>query len=97
MTVRELIELLKTAPEDSVVLFIDQYGDADGTEEIRQVDVRPELWLHERGKFRGESYDVRYPATLKDPREEPGYTDVTHEPEDVVVLSSGPTNLRFPR
>ena len=95
MKVKELIALLSVAPPDSVVVFIEQQGDLDETEEIRQVDVRPEPWLHERGQYRDERYEVHYPATLRDPRDEPGYDDVTWQGENVVVLSSGPTNLRF--
>ncbi|WP_296658559.1 hypothetical protein [Paraburkholderia sp.] len=96
MTVKELIELLKAAPPDSIVLFMEQFASWTEGEEIQQVDVRPEPWLHERGHHRDDTYEAHIPATLKDPREEAGYHDVTWRPESVVVLSSGPTNLRFP-
>lgn len=94
MKVRELLELLKGAPQDSVVLFMDEYADVDETDEIRQVDIQPTPWTHETGRYNGEAFEVRYPGP-PDSRAETGYGDIVHVAESVVILSSGPTNLRF--
>jgi hypothetical protein len=94
MKVRDLIELLKDAPQDSVVLFIDGHAGAHETDEIRHVDIQPNLWTYETGNFGGEAYELRYPGP-PDPRLQPGYTDIVRRVESVVVLSSGLTNLRY--
>lgn len=64
------------------MLFIEEYGDLTEADEIQHVDARPEPWLHERGQYRDERYEVHYPVTLGDPREEPGYHDVIHTAVD---------------
>ncbi len=71
--VRELLDLLRNAPKDSVVLFIDEYAGADETDEIRQVDIQTRPWTHENGCYNGETYEVRYPGP-PDPRSQPGYS-----------------------
>jgi hypothetical protein len=93
MTVRELIDMLRQADPSSLVLFLGEYADCDEADEIKEVVIPRQPWTHERGKYAGERYDVRYPGPFG--QREAGYVDVTHEVESVVVLSTGPTNLRF--
>ncbi|MCG5077519.1 BPSL0761 family protein [Paraburkholderia tagetis] len=94
MRVSELIEQLVTADPDSVVLFLDSYADIDESDEIQEVLVDSHLWTYETGEHHGIGYEVRYPGG---PRATDG---VDHKVtmqlvERVVVLSDGPTNLRY--
>lgn len=91
MKVRELVEQLRGADSDATVLWLDEYGDLDEADEVRQVDVRVESWAHEVG-FRGdERYEVLCPGPANEPK--PGCRDVVLRELRVVVLSSGPSNL----
>ncbi|MGF6507826.1 hypothetical protein [Paraburkholderia sp. 32] len=92
MTVRELIALLQRADPDRVVLFLDDYADLSEADEVLDVIIRAEAWTHERGSQGGTQYSVRYPYAFE-PRDE-SYTDVTHDPERVVLITNGPTNYR---
>ncbi|MGF6809521.1 hypothetical protein OKW30_004647 [Paraburkholderia sp. Clong3] len=92
MKVRELVTLLADADPESVVLFLDSHADSDGSEEICEVLIPSELWIHEKGYSFGSRYEVRYPGH---PRADVDCCDVTHTSEHVVVLSNGPTNLRY--
>ena len=93
MTAGELLAVLRNVDPERVVLFIDQYADSDESDEVREVYIPTSAWTHEQGRYGGSEYDVRYPGSPQ-PREG-GYTDVVHKRESVIVLSAGPTNLRF--
>lgn len=96
MTVRELIEALKGAEPDSVVLFLEIYADAGETDLISQVLIPEMPCLHESGISIGERYEIRLPmGELGDV--EPERTDLVQRFERVVVLSNGLTNLRVVR
>lgn len=94
MRVSELIEKLVTADPDSVVLFLDSYADVEESDEICEVLVSASLWTHEKGVRHGESYEKRYPygPRLSDGE---GHELISQSVERVVVLSNGPTNLRY--
>ena len=93
MRVRELVAMLRDADPDSIVLFIDRYADSNASDEVREVYIPTSAWTYERGCYAGRAYEVRYPDE-PELREE-GYANVVHVSERVVVLSAGPTNLRF--
>lgn len=93
MKVEELVAQLALADPRAEVLFLDQCSDADETDEVRLVDIRSENWTHERGLYSGEPYEARYPG--KPCERESGYADIVTSAERVVVLSAGPTNLRY--
>lgn len=92
MRVRELIAVLSDADPDSVVVYLDSYADSDESDEICEVFIPSELWTHERGYSLGSKYEVRYPGP---PRADDDCHDVTHTREHVVVMSNGPTNLKY--
>jgi hypothetical protein len=92
MTVGELIELLRTADASSRVLFLGEYAGSDEADEVCEVVIPRDAWTFERGRFEDGEFSACYPGPA--PEREDGYTDVTHVSERVVVLSSGPTNLR---
>jgi hypothetical protein len=92
MTVSELIELLRTADASSRVLFLGEYADSDEADEVCEVVIPRDAWTFERGRFEDREFSACYPGPAA---ERDGYTDVTHVSERVVVLSSGPTNLRY--
>lgn len=92
MKVRELLALLRQAPPEACVLFLDAYAGRDEADEVREVFVPETAWTHERGRFGADEYAVRYPHA-PEPRGA-GYRDVTYVAERVVVLSTGTTNLR---
>jgi hypothetical protein len=94
MTVAELIAALRGADPASRVLFLGEYADCDEGDEIREVVIPQDAWTYDSGRYAGREYAVRYPGPPAQ-REDTGYTDVTQVPERVVVLSTGPTNLRF--
>jgi hypothetical protein len=94
MTVRELIEILKGADVESVVLFLDSYADVGESDEISHVIIPEESWLHETGCNSRERYEIRVPIAERGDVE-PERTDVAQRFERVVVLSNGPTNLRY--
>jgi hypothetical protein len=60
-----------------------------------EIHVAPHLWTLEKAKYGSHVYEVWHPDT-PEPRDE-DYTAVVYEPRRVVVLSTGPTNLRFVR
>lgn len=93
MKVRELLAGLQQVDPEAVVLFLDVYADPSESDEVCEVFAPTNKWTHERGRFGTEEYDVRYPDA-PEPRPD-GYCDVTFVEERVVVLSAGPTNLRF--
>lgn len=94
LRVKELVERLANADPDSVVVYLDSYADVDESDEICEVLVDLNLWTHEVGTHHGTHYEVRYPggprATDSDSR-----VVTTQAVERVVVLSDGPTNLRY--
>jgi hypothetical protein len=93
MTVAELIEMLRRTDPQAKVLYLGEYADVDESDEIREVVISQSEWTHERGRYEGREYAVRYPGRYCE--REAGYTDVTHEREKVVVLSTGQTNLHY--
>ncbi len=95
MRVRELIAVLADADPDSVVVFLDSYADSDESDEIREVFIDSELWTYEKGYCLGARYEVRYPGHPR--RADDDCHDVTQTREHVVVMSNGPTNLKYDR
>jgi hypothetical protein len=94
MRVRELIAALADADPDSVVVFLDSYADSDESDEIREVLVPSKPLTHEKGYDRGIQYEVRYPGQPR--ADDDGFhMDVIQTQERVVVLSNGPTNLKY--
>jgi hypothetical protein len=92
MTVGELIDQLLQADRGSRVLFLSEYADSDEAVEILEVVIPAFAWTHEQGSYAGRRYDVRYPGPAA--QREPGYKQEFHSGR-VVILSTGPTNLRF--
>lgn len=93
MTVAELIDVLRDADPSSRVLFLGEYADSNEGDEVCEVVIPRDPWTFERGRYRTEDFSAYYPGPAA-AREE-GYSDVTHASTRVVVLSTGPTNLRF--
>ena len=96
MIVRELIGLLEQADPESLVLFLDDYADLSGTDEVYDVIIPEQPWIQERGYAYGAHYVARYPSELKD---EGGDEEVVREALRVVLVTNGPTNhrrLNFP-
>ncbi|MGF6976580.1 hypothetical protein QFZ94_005030 [Paraburkholderia sp. JPY465] len=94
MKVSELIEQLVKADPDGVVIYLDSYADVDESDEIREVFVDSDLWTHETGLRHGERYEVRYPSDPESAESET-HKITSQLLEHVVVLSDGPTNLRY--
>ncbi|SAK53780.1 hypothetical protein AWB78_01359 [Caballeronia calidae] len=94
MRVHELIEALKAAHPDSVVLFLETYADVAESDEISHVHIPEKSWLHETGFNFGQRYELRLPIAERGDVELER-TDVVQRFELVVVLSNGPTNLRY--
>lgn len=94
MRVNELVEQLMNADLDSVVLYLDSYADVEESDEIREVFVDSNAWTYENGVNLGESYEKRYPygPRISDGQ---GHEVLSQSLERVVVLSNGPTNLRY--
>jgi hypothetical protein len=93
MKVRELLAQLAHADPEAEVFFLDQHADASEADAVQQVDIQSETWTHERGLYRGEPYESLYPGA---PAEcDSDYTGVVARSLRVVVLSAGPTNLRY--
>jgi len=95
LTVRELIAILKDAPQDSRVLFMTEYADEGEADEVAQVDIQKVDWTYESGKAVRETYSYHRPGPLEPSDER--CSDVVQTIERVIVLSPGPTNLRFYR
>ncbi|NPT58119.1 hypothetical protein [Paraburkholderia elongata] len=93
MKVQDLLAQLALADPQAEVLFLDQCADADETDEVGLVDIRTESWTHERGTYGGKPYEARYPGNPCE--RESGYSGIVTSAERVVVLSAGPTNLRY--
>ncbi|SRR6266702_629652 len=93
VNVQELMAQLAQADPQAEVLFLDLHADADEADEVRLVDIRTESWTHERGMYGNERYEAFYPG---EPCErESGYSSIVTSEERVVVLSAGPTTLRY--
>lgn len=93
MTVAELFDALRGADPASRVLFLGEYADCDEADEICEVVIPQDAWTYDSGRYAGRKYSVRYPGPAVE--RDTGYSDVTQLSERVVVLSTGPTNLRF--
>jgi hypothetical protein len=94
MKVSELIEQLINAAPDSVVVYLDSYASAYESDEVRETFVDAQLWTHETGLRHGEYYEIRYPYA-PEPAEGRSHNITAQFLEHVVVLSDGPTNLRY--
>ncbi|WP_076882798.1 BPSL0761 family protein [Burkholderia pseudomallei] len=92
LTVSQLLDSLADVDPDRYVLFLTCSADEDGADEVCEVDIQETAWTHEQGRYFGQ-YEVWYPGE-PEPRDV-GYHDVTYETVRVIVLSDGPTNLRF--
>lgn len=95
MKVRELLKSLREVDADSTVLFLAEHADADDADEVCEICLAPRLWTHEVGMYGGREYQSWYPYPPES--RDSAYTSVRYEPRRVVVLSTGPTNLRFVR
>ncbi|WP_116123370.1 hypothetical protein [Paraburkholderia sp. BL6669N2] len=95
MKVKELLHALHNVDEDSTVLFLAEHADADDADEICEIHIPSNPWTHEVGRCDGSEYRSRYPYPAE--KRDEGYTSVSYAREKVVVLSTGPTNLRFVR
>lgn len=94
MRVDDLVEQLLNANPSSVVLYLDSYADVEESDEISEVFVDSNVWTHEKGVRHGESYEKRYPHGPR-PSDGEGHEVISQTVEGVVVLSNGPTNLRY--
>lgn len=94
MRVRELVEQLMNVDPGSVVLYLDSYADVEESDEVREAFVDSNLWTYEKGMNHGEPYEKRYPygPRISDGQ---GHEVLSQSFERVVVLSDGPTNLRY--
>ncbi|SPB17795.1 hypothetical protein NOV72_04998 [Caballeronia novacaledonica] len=93
MTVAELIDALRGADPTSRVLFLGEYADTDEADEVCEVAIPRDAWTCDSGRYAGREYSVRYPGPPA--QRDNAYSEVKQVSERVVVLSSGPTNLRF--
>jgi hypothetical protein len=89
----ELLSILREVAPESEVLFMDPYADASESDVVQHVFAPVLPWIRERGHESGIEYECRYPGSPAE-RDE-SYIDVSCANEMVVVLSSGPTNLRY--
>jgi hypothetical protein len=85
MTVRELMERLRTADSGATVLFLTFGADLDEAVETSGVLVDQRPWTHEEGVYGGGRYAVYYRGAPVVP--EAGYTDVNTQSLRVVLLS----------
>jgi hypothetical protein len=97
MRVRELLTRLSPLDPEAVVLYLDEYADASDAAEIKEIVVPNESWTCERheltdGRFKEVHYPTGHGPSL-------GWNAATdaQQAELVVVLSTGPTNLRYLR
>ncbi|MEM5299088.1 hypothetical protein VSR82_32800 [Burkholderia sp. JPY481] len=93
MIVKELLARLAHVDPEAEVLFLGSYADVSEADEVQHVDIRSETWTHEKGMCAGEQYEARYPGNPAE--RESDYTNVVTCRVRVVVLSAGPTNLRY--
>ena len=96
MRVRELLTRLSPLDPDAVVLYLDEYADASDAVEIKEVVVPGESWTCERHESSDGRFEEVYHPTGQLSLGWNGATD-THRQESVVVVSTGPTNLRYLR
>jgi hypothetical protein len=94
LRVDELIMRLLNAKPDSVVLYLDSYACVDESDEVVEIFVDSNVWAYETGARYGENYEVRYPGSPR-PSDEEKHVVTAQSVERVVVLSNGPTNLRY--
>jgi hypothetical protein len=95
MKVQELLNALRDVDADSTVLFLAEHADADDADEVCEVYLAPRPWTYELGDYGGRDYQSWYP--YRPEQRGSAYTSVRYESRRVVVLSTGPTNLRFVR
>jgi hypothetical protein len=93
MKVRELLVQLAHADPESEVLFLNSNADVSEADVVRMVDVRPEAWTQERGMCADARYEARYPG--RPAERDSTYSRIATSSIRVVVLSAGPTNLRY--
>jgi len=93
MNVRELIEQLQTADPEATVLFLAEDADSGEADEIQELVLPASDWTHEQGVVGSRSYQIRYPGSPE--YRGTDYQCVVTRAERVVVLSTGPTNLRY--
>jgi hypothetical protein len=95
MKLRELMSALADADPESTVVFLEDYADSDQSSEVREVIIPKSSWTCERGLFYGDEYEVRYPGEPQSAfQDDAAYTGVVYNPERVVILSNGPTDLK---
>lgn len=95
MKVRELLHALRNVDVDSTVLFLAEHADASDADEVCEIYLAPRRWIHEAGKRDGREYHSWYPYQPE--LRGRACMSVRYETRRVVVLSTGPTNLRFVR
>jgi hypothetical protein len=93
MKVRELLVQLAHADPESEVLFLNSNADVSEANAVRLVDIRPEAWTRERGMCADARYEARYPG--RPAERDSTYSCIATSSIRVVVLSAGPTNLRY--
>lgn len=94
MTVAELVARLVDVEPESVVVFLESYADADESDEIHEVIVPSDPWTFEVEQCVGSGYEIRYPGPPRS-YDDNYHQDLIQKRERVVVLSNGPTNLKF--
>lgn len=92
MKVRELLAHLSAADPEAKLLYLDMHADADETDAVQLVDIRPEAWTREKGMCAGETCEARYAG--KPAVRDSSYSRIATSSLRVVVSSPGPTNLR---
>lgn len=95
MKVGELLNALRGVDADSTVLFLAEHADANEADEVSEIYLAFRRWTHEVGKYDTREYHSWYP--YRPQQRGSAYTSVKYETRRVVVLSNGPTNLRFVR
>jgi hypothetical protein len=93
MNVSELMSKLQDADPEATVIFLSEHADSDEGEEVREVLTPETNWTHEHGVVGNSAYAVHYPGEAE--LRGPDCRAVVVSSERVVVLSSGPTNLRY--
>jgi hypothetical protein len=95
MKLRELMSALVGADPESTVIFLENHADSDESDEVCEVIIPLLPWTYEHGQYRGDCYEVWYPGSPRDGFDEAARTDVVYKAQRVIVLSNGPTNLRY--
>lgn len=97
MRVHELLTRLSLSDPEAVVLYLDEYADACDAAEIKEIVIPDERWTCERHESTdGRFEEVHHPTGHGLSVGWNGATD-TRRQESVVVISTGPTNLRYLR